>query len=222
MLSNHLNPNFKKAYIKANEMLVRSSAIHSFPFSARKLVKEQSAIVCRSYKIAQKYGIDISHFGSESAAIFRLGDKSIIFYNETKPKPHIEFSILHEFGHDRLDHNFSSTSENSYHDHEIETNFFTAQLLMPERLIREMQRRGKRINREFLKSSFGVSTQAANKRIETLAKTNSEWHSRAEKEFDDIILNRYSEFLNKICPLTNIYDFEEEYALQQERDKWCW
>ena len=44
----NLKPNFDKAYIKANEMLIKSSVIHSFPFSPKTLVKEQSAIVCRS------------------------------------------------------------------------------------------------------------------------------------------------------------------------------
>ncbi len=216
----NLRPNFNEAYIKANEMLIKSSVIQSFPFFPKSLVKEQSSIVCRSYKKAKKYGVDITDFGSESATIFRLGDKSIIFYDETKPEPHIAFSILHEFGHDRLGHDFTKKDEESYHRYEVETNFFVAQLLMPEQIIRELQRRGKRINRNFLQTIFGVSAQAADKRIETLAKTNSEWRSRDEKEFDDIILLRYADFLNKICPIQNYYDFEDEYARQQERYSW--
>mgnify|MGYP004609881461 FL=1 len=216
----NLRPNFNEAYIKANEMLIKSSVIQSFPFLPKSLVKEQSSIVCRSYKKAKKYGVDITDFGSESATIFRLGDKSIIFYDETKPEPHIAFSILHEFGHDRLGHDFTKKDEESYHRYEVETNFFVAQLLMPEQIIRELQRRGKRINRNFLQTIFGVSAQAADKRIETLAKTNSEWRSRDEKEFDDIILLRYADFLNKICPIQNYYDFEDEYARQQERYSW--
>ena len=216
----NLRPNFNEAYIKANEMLIKSSVIQSFPFLPKSLVKEQSSIVCRSYKKAKKYGVDITDFGSESATIFRLGDKSIIFYDETKPEPHIAFSILHEFGHDRLGHDFTKKDEESYHRYEVETNFFVAQLLMAEQIIRELQRRGKRINRNFLQTIFGVSAQAADKRIETLAKTNSEWRSRDEKEFDDIILLRYADFLNKICPIQNYYDFEDEYARQQERYSW--
>ncbi len=213
-------PNFNKAYTKANEMLIKSSVIHSFPFPPKSFVTEQSQIVCRSYKKANKHGINISDFGSESAVIFRLGGKSIIFYDETKPEPHITFSILHEFGHDILGHDFTKKDEISYHRYEVETNFFTAQLLMPEQLIRELQRRGKRIDRNFLQVTFGVSAQAAEKRIETLAKTNSEWHSRTEKEFDDIILLRYDNFLNKICPVRNYYDFDDEYTRHQERCTW--
>ena len=216
----NLKPDFEKAYVTANEMLIKSSVIESFPFSPKALVKEQSSIVCRSYKKAKKYGVDITDFGSESATIFKYGDKSIIFYDEAKPAPHVAFSILHEFGHDRLEHDFSNKEEESYRKQEVETNFFVAQLLMPEQIIRELQCRGKRINRYFLQTVFGVSAQAADKRIETLAKTNSEWRSRAEKEFDDIILLRYADFLNRTCPAQNYYDFEEEYTRQQERNSW--
>lgn len=219
-MSMKLKPDFDKAYIKANEILIKSSVIQSFPFSPEALVKEQSMIVCRSYRTARKYGIDINDFGSESATIFRLGGKSIIFYDEEKPEPHIAFSVLHEFGHDRLEHDFSKKDEENYNKYEVETNFFAAQLLMPEQLIRELQRRGKRIECDFLQTVFGVSAQAAEKRIETLAKTNVEWHSRAEKEFDDIILFRYAGFLNKICPNQYCYDFEDEYARQQKRNGW--
>ena len=71
-----------------------------------------------------------------------------------------------------------------------------------------------------MQTNFGVSAQAADKRIETLASTNVEWRSRAEKEFDDIILIKYADFLNRICPIRNTYDFEDEYIRQQERDSW--
>ena len=65
-MSNYKKPNFSRAYSKANEILVKSSAIQTFPFSPKDLVKEQTPIVCRSYKKAQKYGVDITAFGSES------------------------------------------------------------------------------------------------------------------------------------------------------------
>ena len=78
-------------------------------------------------------------------------------------------------------HDFSKKDEDTYHRYEVETNYFAAQLLMPEQILRECQNRGTRINRFFLQTNFGVSAQAADKRIETLARTNVEWRSRAEK-----------------------------------------
>ena len=91
---------------------------------------------------------------------------------------------------------------------------------MPEQLLRELQSRGITITNPFLQSTFGVSGLAANKRLNTLAKTNSEWRSRAEREFDDIILLKYAAFLDKISPRISFYDFDEEFEMQRKRDSW--
>ncbi len=219
-MPNNSKPDFAKSYSKANEILVKSSVISTFPFSPKALVKEQTGIPCRSYEKAKKHGVEMSHFGSESAIIMRFHGKTIIFYDETKPETHIRFSILHELGHEVNGHDFTKKDEYGYHKYEVETNYFAAQLLMPEQILRALQRRGVRINRSFLQSTFGVSAQAADKRIETLAKMNGEWRSRAEKEFDDIILLRYADFLNTIGPISNTYDFGDEYVRQQERNGW--
>lgn len=219
-MSSHIKPDFSKAYAKANEMLVKSSVITTFPFSPTALIKEQTSIVCRSYEKAKKYGVEMTDFGSESAIIMRFHGKTIIFYDGTKPDTHTRFSILHELGHEINKHDFTKKDDGTYHKYEVETNYFAAQLLMPEQLLRELQRRGVRITRPFLQSTFGVSGRAAEKRIETLAKTNEEWRSRTEKEFDDIILLRHANFLNTICPIRNTYDFEDEYVRQRERDSW--
>ena len=215
-------PNFSKAYSKANELLVKSLVIEDFPFSPKALIKEQTSTVCRSYATARKYGVDMRDFGSESAIIMSFKGKKIIFYDETKPETHNCFSILHELGHEMSEHDFSNKDKGTYHEYEIEANYFAAQLLMPEQLIRECQRKGAIVDSLFLQVNFGVSSQAANKRIETLAKTNMEWRKREEKEFDDIILMKYADFLNRICPTYHYYDFEDEYVREQERNTWFW
>ena len=215
-----MKPNFSRAYSAANEILVRSNIIASFPFSPVELVKEQALCVCRSYSLARRYGINMEDFGSESAIIMSMGGKTIIFYDDSKPNAHIYFSIIHELGHLINKHDYRLKDEEVYGRYEVETNFFTAQLLMPEQLIRELQHRGVHISSGFLQSEFGVSGLAADKRILTLAKTSSEWRSRAEREFDDIILLKYASFLNRICPITNGFDFDEEYEKQRERERW--
>ena len=80
MIDNSID--FKKAYSSANELLCSFKAIDTFPFSPQKLVKEKSAIRCKSYSKAIKHGVDIRDFGSDSATIFRMGEKEIIFYND--------------------------------------------------------------------------------------------------------------------------------------------
>lgn len=213
-------PDFSKAYSNANKILVNSRVISTFPFSPIQLVKEQTPYVCRTYSKAKKYGIDMRDFGSESAVVMSMGDRTIIFYDETKPMTHVGFSILHEAGHPINGHDFHKKDEETYGRYEVETNYFAAQLLMPEQLLRELQSRGVRITVPFLLTNFGVSEPAAQRRINTLTRTVAEWRSKSEREFDDIILMKYAEFLDNICPKRNMFNFEDEYERQRVRDRW--
>lgn len=212
-------PNFQKAYINANEILVSSKIITKFPYSATKLIKEQSNIVCRSFDKAHKYNVDIEAFGSDSAVIMNLGDKYIIFYNQNEMPERVKFSMLHEFGHKVNNHEFRVTSDEIYGIAEVETNYFAAQLLMPEQILREFQKRGKRIDKYFLMNTFGVSEQAANKRIENLNQITWE-RSQLEKRYDDIILNKYLPWINSIVPNNIDYLFADEEERQNAREQW--
>lgn len=204
-----------------DEILVTSHVISTFPFSPIELVKEQSAIKCRTYRKAQKYGIDITAFGSESATIFEYRGRQILFYDDSNLMTHIKYSILHEFGHAINNHDFRVKNKKLYGFYEVETNYFAAQLLMPEQVLRELAHRGMRITKEFLMRHFEVSESAARKRMETLAKTTVEWRSQQETEFDDIILCKFSAFIDNIYLSCKYYfDLENEYNRQRERDSW--
>ena len=146
--------------------------------------------------------------------------RRIIFYNENKPLTHVKYSIIHEFGHDVNGHDLGTKDPDTYRCYEIETNFFAAQLLMPEQVLREVGRRGVKITKNFLIDRFEVSEAAAQKRLDTLAKTNSEWRSREEKEYDDVILHKFSAFIDDICPRKVTFDLEDEYETQRKRDSW--
>ena len=151
------------------------------------------------------------------------GGANIIFYNEKEVKQRIRFSIGHEYGHFVFGHKMNlKESDPLYKKQEIEANCFSAQLLMPEQLIREATRRGKTPNANFIIESFDVSPEAADRRKETLARYDSEWRKRSERVYDDIILNRFSSFLNTIAPMNEYssYDYDYEYRQQQEREKW--
>lgn len=214
-------PNFSAAYSKANEILATSNVISTFPYSPFDLVREQMGIPCKSYQFAlSKYGLDVRDLGSESAIVTEIGGRYIIFYDKEKPEGHIKFSILHELGHPANGHDLSTKDMDTYQKYEVETNYFAAQLLMPEQLIREFQKRGKKITVSFLTQTFGVSITAAQKRIETLAKTSAEWRNRQEREYDDIILLRHESFVNSVCPIRTIFNYEDEYELQRQRDSW--
>jgi len=217
--------NFKKIYSKANELLALAPSITGFPFKAKTFIYEQSDIkLCSFKKAKEKYGIHVPMFGSESAVIQVLDGAYIIFYNQNEPDYRVRFSIMHEFGHYILSHKMNlKESDRLYHTQELEANCFAAQLLMPEQLLRECQKRNKALTRDFIMNSFCVSDDAAQKRKHTLANTVAEWRSREESEFDDIILMKYTQILNVIAPKPrefSYYDYEDEYARQRERDSW--
>ena len=212
-------PDFQKVYQNANEILVSSKIINSFPYSATKLIKEQSLIVCRTFDKVRKYNVDIKAFGSESAVIINLGSQDIIFYNQDEKPERVKFSMLHEYGHRKNGHDFRNECKELYEIAEVETNYFAAQLLMPEQILREFQKRGKRIDKDFLMNTFGVSEQAAIKRIENLRKITWE-RNLLEKQYDDIILNKYMPWINSIVPNNVEYYFIDDEEKQKERELW--
>lgn len=82
--SNKKKPNFKKALKIANDILISSYVINSFPFSIIKVIKEKTKIACRSYSHATMFGVDINDFGSKDAIYFDYDGLGIIFYNEKR------------------------------------------------------------------------------------------------------------------------------------------
>lgn len=214
---------FKKIYSVASEIVALSRYINAFPFKVKEIIKEYSDIqLCSFKKAAVKYGVDIRNFGSESAVIHECDGMYIIFYNQDEKDYRIRFSIIHEFGHYILKHKMNLKQDDElYQRQEIEANCFAAQVLMPEQIIRECSNRGYSSSIENIKRYFDVSDDAAEKRRVTLSKTNYEWKSRTEKEFDDIILFKFQDYINEVAPKKlDFYNFEEEYEIQQERDSW--
>ena len=146
----------------------------------------------------------------------------IIFYNDREVVYRVRFSILHEYAHYILDHKRNlSPNDPLYQKQEVEANCFAAQLLMPEQLIRACSSRGKKITERFIIETFYVSPEAAYKRMKTLATSISEWRSRQEREYDDIILERHTGFLNSVAPIDyGVYDIEDEFDREKERASW--
>lgn len=214
-------PDFKKANVLANEILVASSTLQRFPVNTKKTVHEWSDVAVVTFKKAHDYEIDIEAFGSNSAVLQCKYGRYIIFYNQNDYKPRVRFSILHEFGHYKFQHKLGKCSEEEYRRAEVEANCFAAQILMPEQVLIELNNRGALITVDFLVKNFGVSEEAAKKRIDTMGKINYEWRSNDEKIFDESILFKYKDFIDSIMPKNNKYNYYEyEYDRQQERDDW--
>ncbi len=198
-------PNFSKAYIAANELLACENKLNSFPFSMRQLLKETTDVNMYSYQMAkEKYELDMSLWGSESAVIHEFNGRTVIFYNAKNSRAHVIYSIAHELGHYQLGHYANiDLADDDYNRQEVEANFFAAQLLMPDQLINTFSDNGIDITVPFLVDTFGVSNSAANKRIETISKSIAEYRNNAEKMFDFAIDAKYKDFVNRIILTTN-------------------
>lgn len=215
-------PDFKKAYVRANDILAASGTLVTFPVNTKKIVQEWSDIKVLSFEYAISRGIDIEAFGSEAAVIQCKGGRYIIFYNQDDYTPRVKFSILHEFGHYYLDHKFKKyENDEEYGRIEVEANCFAAQVLMPEQVLNELKKRGAVITIDFLRVKFGVSEEAAKKRIETMGKLNYSWRSEEEKLMDEVILFKYKDFMDSILPERNKKNMLDDYFEKQlERDNW--
>lgn len=221
--SDEEKPRFKKIIEEANCILLSTESIQSFPFSVKKVVKEKFNIVCRSFEKGAMYGFNAFDFGSKDAILQKWNDRYIIFYNESNQvtKKRKVFSVGHEFGHFIMDHKLGDKEK--YGLYEIEANFFAAQLLMPEQVINELCRRGLEITKSNLQKWFGVSGEAAQKRMDTLRKVDYSNCTDYEKEMNNYIVKKFASFIDSIAPSPNLFnDFDpyEEEELQKERDSW--
>lgn len=221
--SDVIKPRFNEIVEEVNLILLNSKNIQSFPFSVTKVIKENTGIVCRNYEKAATYGVDIESFGSDDAIIQKFNGKYIIFYNNSPEikSERIKFSLGHEFGHKILNHDMDDNK--NYDLYEIEANFFSAQLLMPEQVINELRRRGQQITKENLQKWFKVSKMAAEKRMNTLRKIDYTHRSEEDKAMDNYIVNKFRRFIDEIAPITSFldtYDPYEEESLQNERNSW--
>ncbi len=212
---------FRQAVVKANELLVKA-AIRAYPFDPRSIVKQIPNCVCRKASQLRRWGAELRDLGSESAILTSFGGRNIVFYDETKPIYHVGFSILHELGHLLLQHPLRTRNMlcGEYHRYELEANFFAAQMLMPYQIISELTRRHFGITQSSLSSVFGVSQDAAHKRLVTLSHARDIRRSASEREFDDIIVDLAAGFLESICPSYSLFDIDTEEKLQRQRDRW--
>lgn len=229
-------PDFKNVLEKANELLLQSNSINDFPFSAYKFTYEMSDAVLMKFSSIESDNLTAETIlGTKDASLIENDGRYLLFYNEKMSRERIRFSVIHENGHYHLLHDMETVSagrrnnnqsvESLYSKYEIEANFFAAQLLMPEQLLIELSRRGKRITKSFLQETFLVSEEAAMKRIDTLQKIYN-WKTFRNNKYslnlDDCILLKFKNFIDRVSPgkISLIEEFENEEELEKERQSW--
>lgn len=218
-------PDFKKAYCIANDVLICSHTIETIPFDIEKYIKDETDIALRKYHLTnKKYGVTIPNLGSDDALIIEKRGRYIVFYDEYASMPRRKWSIVHELGHYYLGHNldFESISPELYAKQEIEAHYFAAQLLMPDQVIFALAKRcSLKISSTFLQNHFAISKEAACKRLETLNKRFDYRFAQLENDYDDLIVLKFDSFIKSLKPKGYYdYSFEDEEEMQKERDSW--
>ena len=216
-------PDFKKSYIAAHEKLVKLPLGSKFPLKTAKIIEDFSDLELHSFDWAEKHGFPRIYFKSESAELYEQNGRYIIFYDETKPSAHSKFSILHELFHYESNHDLNAGEKNTdlYNKQEVEANFFAAEMLMPEPVIKELEKRGKNMDAREIQKVFGTSAKAAEIRFRTLKSYPSFLRSNEEKEFDEYLVKfTFKNFIDSVCPKMRKLDLKNEYEMQAERDRW--
>ena len=199
-----MNIDFKTGYIEACRFIAFNDQINTFPYDTRKAINELTDIKCRKYSTAAKYGINISAFGSEDAFIAKYNSKSIIFYNESLSNKRVDSSITHDFGHIVYNHplltkeTLINLDPELYEKYEKEAFFFYAQAKMPDQLLRYFESLNFKVDYKFIMKYFGVTKEAATKRISYLESHVFEWRHKEEKQFDKVILKKFSSFIEYV------------------------
>ena len=137
----------------------------------------------------------------------------IVYDNRINSIGRIRWSIAHEYGHIVLKH------KKQCDKNEVEANFFAANLLLPECILKELLQKRGDITKEYLKDKFSISEESAEK---YLSRINGRGFDYFKNEYDDIIINKARIFLNNEIKNSRRYQIMIEDQMQEERNNWMY
>lgn len=180
-------PDFEKCTAIATELLYKQN-ISNRVLDIRSLNYEGKTIVFESIQnYARIVKRPLSDFLSEENQTLKEGctviidDIYIVLYNDQITYyEHLNWTLAHEIGHIYLGHKLGDETE------EIEAHFFAAQLFMPEYSIYMIAKEYGPVNPDVLIEIFGVSPEAAEKRIKTMNRKIFFRSSNIDKEIWNI------------------------------------
>ena len=191
--------------------------LQEFPIPANK-IKCKGVKIVSYQKYSEKTGLSIEEItqGNELKDAFLLKglrpNLTLILYNkEEKYGSRIKHTLWHEIGHIKCGHRLHGTQE------EIEAHFFASQANAPNAVIKEIAKRGYKVNANFLIQCFGLSQEAAKKKIEYLNK----YHYNHANEYDEILQMQFMNFINTNYPQKAKRINDDYYdELEEERKNW--
>lgn len=179
-----LKPNFDKCTREATKLLYQQD-VSSRILNVQNLTYDKNIIFESIQNYSQLTGKPLSDFLSEDKQMLKDGctiyipDSNIylILYNGyCSHFEHLNWTLAHEIGHIYLGHLKDGNVE------EVEAHFFASQLFMPEYSIFMMAHEYGQVDGYALTEIFGVSLEAANKRISTMKKKYCVNASKKDKE----------------------------------------
>ncbi len=164
-----IRPDFDKCIKLANDLLFKQSFI-STRLDVTTLIFSKKIYFFSIQEYCEATDTKLTDFISKAnqclvdGCTIKYGEFYFILHND-KPqcKEHLNWTRAHEIGHIYLNHNKDEDLE------EVEAHFFAAQLLMPEYTLRQASSHFK-LDCSTIMDVFGVSEEAALKRMNTLSK----------------------------------------------------
>ncbi len=193
-----------------------SSGQDTFPVNLKRILRNLKISLMDYNQLHEEFKVSINETSRDGGVLWRKDtDEYIIIYNRENYKPRMIWTIAHELGHIMLKHH-ENKKNMSYDDMEIEANHFASELLAPYSIIKILANYGNTINIDFLQTKFGLSYQAAEKRITTLNKFSS-------PDIDEGVGLAYQSFIEnniRVDSTKTLDYFEMDNEMESERDKW--
>lgn len=208
-------PDFEKCTVEATKFLYRQDVSDRI-LNIQRLNYDKNIIFESIQNYCQLTHTPLFYFLSEEKQMLNDGctiyvpenDLYIILYNaDMRCFEHLNWTLAHEIGHIYLGHTKDDDLE------EVEAHYFAAQLFMPDFSLNKMNYERGELSVTDITEIFGVSPEAAQKRIETMKKRKCIYFSACEKEIWSIQKERVDMYFE--C-LRGGYNFRNTLAYWQE------
>ncbi len=211
------NINFENIISKAYETLIIQDDLF-FPLDIFNIKLNRNIIIVSFEEMASRSNIHydkIKELADGAPAFIYEYDKItfIIYDNLINSIGRKRWSIAHEYGHIVLNHK-KQCAQN-----EIEANFFAANLLLPQCILKELVLKKGDITKDYLQSKFSISAEAAERYLSKISGREFEYF---KNEYDDIIITKANKFLNKEIKNSKRYQQLIDDDMQLERNNWLY
>lgn len=184
-------PNFKKAQEEAYKVLIYQQHF-SFPINPLQIkLRDCNVKIISLQEYSKKVNLNLNNLTMNGkfndGYTYNIGNTFFIFYNDfIDTKERIVWTISHELGHIILKHKTQSNIN------EVEANFFAAQLLVPQCVLKQLIKNGVNLTPQYISSKFKISYDASKHCIENLKNVMDKDFTT---EYDDIIINLFSPYI---------------------------